>query len=114
MKSIIAIIVLVFVATFTFANETTPAKGNVQPNVVIADDETPMTAAMDAALMMVINNTATVNTMDKATVLTLNSNDNITVSSRFAVHTFTETTTSNDIAPVATAMEVIELDAEEL
>jgi hypothetical protein len=52
--------------------------------------------------------------MDNVTIMTITTSNEITISNRFAVHTFNETTTSDDIAPVAAAMETIVLEAEEM
>ena len=76
-----------------------------------------MSAAMDALLgNLITNNTlaTTATTMDNAAIMTIIANNETTISNRFAVHTFSETTTSDNIAPVAAATEVITLDAEEL
>ena len=122
MKAIFTIIIALFVATFTFANNGNPAKGAPATTVNVVtvennDATTEMSSAMDAVLgNLIANNTmaVTATTMDNAAIMTITSNNEITVSNRFAVHTFGETLTSDDIAPVATAMETITLDAEEL
>jgi hypothetical protein len=119
MKAIFTIVIAIFAATFTFANNGNPAKGAPATTVVTVENNdatTEMSAAMDAVLGNLIANSTmatTATTMDNATILTVTSNE-ITVSNRFAVHTFNETTTSDDIAPVAAAMETIVLEAEEM
>jgi hypothetical protein len=82
-----------------------------------AEMTTEISAAMDAVLgNLIANNTmaTTSTTMDNAAMMTITTSNEITVSNRFAVHTFNETTTSDDIAPVAAAMETITLEAEEI
>ena len=122
MKAIFTIAIAIFAATFTFANNGNPIKGApaTTANVVTVENKdaaAEMTSEMDAVLMgLITNNTMAVasTTMDNATIMTVTSNDEITISNRFAVHTFGEATTSDNIAPIATAMEVITLDAAEL
>ena len=123
MKAIFTIAIAIFAATFTFANNGNPTKGAPATTATVAtvatvennDATAEMTSAMDAVLgNLITNNTlaTTATTMDNATILTVTSNE-ITISNRFAVHNFNETTSDN-ITPAATAMEVITLDAEEL
>ena len=124
MKSIIAtfitLSIVVFATSFAFANpiKGTPATANTTTTVVtVVTPEAEMSAAMDAVLMNIVaNNTYAVQTttMDNAEMVTLVSGSEIVVSNHFAVHTFGEKTSSNDIAPVAAATETIELDAEQL
>ena len=122
MKAIFTIVIALFVATFTFANNGNPIKGTpatAATVVTIENNEATaeMSAAMDAVLGNLISNNTlatTTTTMDNAAMMTVTANNEITISNRFAVHTFGETTTSDDIAPVAAAMETIVLDAEEL
>ena len=126
MKAIFTIVIAIVIATtFSFANNGNngnPIKGAVATTTTVvatvnADETTEISAAMDAVLgNLIANNTLTTTntTTDNATVMTFTSNDEITVSNRFAVHTFGETTTSNDIAPAQHVAETIVLDAEEL
>ena len=122
MKAIFTIVIAIFAATFTFANNGNPVKGTPATTATVVtveknDATTEMSAAMDAVLgNLIANNTmaTTTTTMDNATILTITSNDEITITNRFATHTFGETLTSDNITPAAAAMEVITLDAEEL
>jgi hypothetical protein len=122
MKAIFTIVIALFAATFTFANNGNPAKGTPATivNVVTVENNdatTEISAAMDAVLgSLIANNTmaTTTNTMDNATILTVTSNEEITITNRFATHTFGETLTSDDITPAAAAMEVITLEVEEM
>ena len=123
MKAIFTIAIAIFAATFTFANNGNPTKGAPATTATVAtvatvennDATAEMTSAMDAVLGNLITNNilaTTSTTMDNATILTITSNE-ITISNRFAVHNFNETTSDN-ITPAAPAMEVITLDAEEM
>jgi hypothetical protein len=122
MKAIFTIVIALFAATFTFANNGNPAKGAPATTVNVVtvennDATAEMSAAMDAVLgNLISNNTMAVvaTTMDNAAMMTITTGNEITVSNTFAVHTFNETTTSDDIAPVAAAMETIVLEAEEM
>jgi hypothetical protein len=130
MKAIFTIAIVTFLntcaATFAFANNGNPTKGAPATTVATVatvvtlennDATAEMSAAMDAVLgNLITNNTlaTTATTMDNAAIMTITANNETTISNRFAVHTFGETTTSDNIAPVAAAMEVITLDAEEL
>jgi hypothetical protein len=122
MKAIFTIVIALFVATFTFANNGNPTKGTPATTVNVVtvennDATAEMSAAMDAVLgSLIANNTmaTTTNTMDNATILTVTSNEEITITNRFATHAFGEMLTSDDIAPAAAAMEVITLEVEEL
>jgi hypothetical protein len=116
MKAIFTILIALFAATFTFANNGEPTKG-APVKTEISTETAKISTAMDAVLNnLIVNNTlaTTATTMDKATAMTIVSNEQTIVTDRFVVHTFGETTTSDRIAPVAVATETIELDAEEL
>jgi hypothetical protein len=122
MKAIFTIVIALFVATFTFANNGNPTKGAPATTVNVVtvennDATAEMSSAMDAVLgNLIANNTMAVvaTTMDNAAVMTITTSNEITVSNHFAVHTFGETLTSDDIAPAAAAMEVITLEVEEM
>ena len=132
MKAIFTIVIATFISTFTatstFANNGNPINGVPATTATVAtiatiatiennDATTEISAEMDAVLASLITNSTMAvasTTMDNATIMTVTANNEITISNRFAVHTFGETLTSDDIAPVAAAMETIALDAEEL
>jgi hypothetical protein len=126
MKAIFTIVIAIFAATFTFANNGNPTKGtpaatvSTTVNVVTVENNdatTEISAEMDAVLAnLITNSTMAVSstTMDNATIMTVTSNNEITISNRFALHNFNETTTTDELAPAAAAMEVITLEVEEM